>query len=182
MRAVALRALTVGGGTSAGYTVPVALDPTLMLTSDGALNPIRDLAHVETINVSEWSGVATAGMSATWGTEGSGVADGSAALSGESLEPSICRLFTRFSTETGDAWGAFGQEMAKLFSDARDTTEAEKFAVGAGAGSNEPEGIITGASEVIERQVKAHSRLPTWKKSKRLWAHAGSHAHAGSAL
>ncbi len=44
------------------------------------------------------------------------------------------------------------QELARLMADAKDTLEAEKFTNG--SGEDEPEGIVTGASEVVETKTK----------------------------
>ena len=56
------RALSLGVDGQGGYAVPFQLDPTVILTSNGAINPIRHLARVETITGKEWDGVTSAGV------------------------------------------------------------------------------------------------------------------------
>ena len=68
------RALSLTGA-SGGFAVPFALDPTVMLTSDGALNPLREISRVETIAVDEWRGVSSAGVTAAFAAEATAATD-----------------------------------------------------------------------------------------------------------
>ncbi|HEV8652565.1 MAG TPA: hypothetical protein VG276_25070, partial [Actinomycetes bacterium] len=52
-------ALTLSG---TGVAVPFELDPTVIITSDGATNPLRQMARVETIVGKSWRGVTSAGI------------------------------------------------------------------------------------------------------------------------
>jgi hypothetical protein len=53
------RATSIGTGSAGGFAIPFVLDPSILLTSTGALNPIRDLATSTTISgAREWRGVA----------------------------------------------------------------------------------------------------------------------------
>src|SRR5262249_32083217 len=54
--------------------------------------------------------------------------------------------FIPFSIEIGQDWGALQSEMARLLQDAKDTLEATKFTLG--TGTNEPFGLITGATNL----------------------------------
>ena len=57
------RAMAEGTGSAGGFSVPYTLDPSIILSSSGALNPIRELASVRTIAGSnEWRGVASDGL------------------------------------------------------------------------------------------------------------------------
>ena len=97
-----------------------------MLTSDGALNPIRDLARVETINVSEMVGCRHRWHVGDVGNRG--LRRGGWFRGAFGRKPRTIDMPTLHTIFDGDRrrLGAFGREMAKLFSDARDTTEAEK--------------------------------------------------------
>ena len=56
------RALGLG---SSGDPVPAALDPSIILTSDGRINPLRQLATVSQVATAPWRGVASEGIVAT---------------------------------------------------------------------------------------------------------------------
>jgi HK97 family phage major capsid protein len=73
--AMAERAMQVTEGKYGGYAIPFALDPTIILTSTGAINPLRQLATVDTITASEWKGVSSAGVSAAFAKELAEVGD-----------------------------------------------------------------------------------------------------------
>jgi HK97 family phage major capsid protein len=52
-------------------------------------------------------------------------------------------VFIPFSIEIGQDWGGIQAQMAQLVQDAKDDAEATKFS--AGSGTNEPQGLLTGA-------------------------------------
>jgi hypothetical protein len=58
------RATAVGDVT--GKLVPAHLDPTVVLTNDGALNPVRGLARVVPVSTNVWTGVSSDGVTAGW--------------------------------------------------------------------------------------------------------------------
>jgi hypothetical protein len=60
------RGLITGTGSAGGFALPIVIDPSIMLTSSGALNPIRQLARVITTNTTEWRGVTSAGVVASY--------------------------------------------------------------------------------------------------------------------
>jgi HK97 family phage major capsid protein len=47
------RAMAVGSGPAGGFAIPFTLDPSIVLTSGGALNPVRQLARVVIISTNE---------------------------------------------------------------------------------------------------------------------------------
>ncbi|HVE24930.1 MAG TPA: DUF6582 domain-containing protein, partial [Sporichthya sp.] len=74
------RALVLGTDSAGGYAVPFQLDPTVILTSNGVVNPLRQISRVETITGKEWDGVSSAGVTVSRGTEGQEVGTGDPAL------------------------------------------------------------------------------------------------------
>ena len=48
------RSMAIGTGSAGGFLLPFQLDPTIMLSSNGALNPIRRIARTETITQNEF--------------------------------------------------------------------------------------------------------------------------------
>jgi HK97 family phage major capsid protein len=140
------RALTVG---SALLPIPATIDPSINLTSDGALNPLRRLASVASIATSEWHGINSAGTSMTFSAEGTEVGDGTPVPTAPVIKAEKAQGYIEFSIEAGEDWGTLRQELTKLFADAKDVVEAQKFV--SGSGVNEPEGLVTGlaASSVV---------------------------------
>jgi HK97 family phage major capsid protein len=130
--------------SAAGYAIPITLDPTLNLTSDGQVNPIRQLARVETITTTEWKGVTSDGVTMAFHAESYEETDGSPTLVQPTIYAEKASGFVPFTIEAGEDWAALTTELVKCFADARDALEAEKFVTGAGHASNEPEGIIAG--------------------------------------
>jgi HK97 family phage major capsid protein len=59
----------------------------------------------------------------------------------------MARATIPYSIEIGMDWGSFASEMAGEIQDGKDVLEATKFAVG--SGTNEPFGVVTGATTVF---------------------------------
>jgi predicted phage gp36 major capsid-like protein len=53
-----------------GYAVPALLDPSIILTSDGSVNPMRQVSRIVTGIDDTWRGVSSAGITASWDSEG----------------------------------------------------------------------------------------------------------------
>lgn len=142
------RALSLSGA-SGGYAVPYTLDPTVIPTSNGAVNPLRQISRVETISGSNtWQGVSAGAISASRDAEGSEVSDDTPTIAQPQVTVTKATAFIPFSTEVGQDWGSLQAEMARLIQDAKDTEEATAFVTGAGSGVN-PEGIVTGATGTV---------------------------------
>jgi HK97 family phage major capsid protein len=131
--------LAAAGG---GYAVPYELDPTILLTSSGVVNPIRQLARVEQITVDEWRGITSAGVTANYQAEATEVADNSPTLAQPTVSTEKAQAFIQFSIEVGQDWGGLQSSMAMLLQEAKDELEAAKFVTG--TGTNEPFGVLTG--------------------------------------
>ena len=131
-------------GASGGFAVPFALDPTVMLTSDGALNPLREISRVETIAVDEWRGVSSAGVTAAFAAEATAATDNAPTLAQPTISTEKAQAFIPFSIEVGMDWPGLRDQMAALLSDAKETLEATKFVLG--SGTNEPQGVLVGLS------------------------------------
>jgi HK97 family phage major capsid protein len=129
---------------SGGYAVPFVLDTALLPTSNGAVNPYRQIASVSTVTVDEWRGVTSGGITAAFQAEAAETTDNSPTLAQPTVSTEMGRALVPYSIEIGMDWGDFASSMAADLQDAKDVLEATKFAVG--SGTNEPAGIITGAS------------------------------------
>jgi HK97 family phage major capsid protein len=143
-------ALSMGSATSAQVAVPFTLDPTVILTSDGATNPIRAIARVETITGRAWEGVTSAGITVGRSGEATEVDDDAPAMAQPTVTPTRVDGFVPFSVEADQDWSQLRSEMTRLLTDAKDVEEATSFLVGDGNAPN-PAGIcstLTTASNV----------------------------------
>jgi HK97 family phage major capsid protein len=138
-----MRALTAGTGSQGGFAIPIAIDPTVNLSSNGAINPIRALADVRTMSTRELRLVTSDGMTAQYQAEGAEAVVSDPALVQPTLVAQRATAFTSFTFELDQDWANIRSELAKLISDAKDVLEATKFLLGGGSGSNEPVGILS---------------------------------------
>lgn len=140
-RVESMRALNITTGSAGGLAVPFMLDPSVLLTSNGAINPLRELARTETIVGSNtWKGISSDGVVAAFAAEATVATDASPTLAQPSIKAEKAFCFVPFSIEVGQDWAGLEAEMVRLFSDAKDVLESGKFL--AGTGVNEPGGIL----------------------------------------
>jgi len=136
-------------GSAGGYAVPSVVDPTVVLTSNGQINPVRQMARVITITGNTWTGISSAGVTASYDAELAEVSDDSPTFSQPSANVEKAQAFIQYSIEIDEDWGALQSEMAMLFADAKDSLESSKFLTGLGHSSNEPEGLLVGATGTV---------------------------------
>jgi HK97 family phage major capsid protein len=138
------RAMMDGIGASGGFAIPIDIDPTILLTSTGALNPVRSLADVRQMTSSTLRLVSANTPAASYSPELAEVTDGSPTL----VQPTVVAQkgveFIPFSIEIDQDWGGLQQELLKLLADGRDILDATKFL--SGTGTNEPQGLFSGAN------------------------------------
>jgi HK97 family phage major capsid protein len=140
------------GLTSAagGFAVPTTLDPTVLATSSGVANALRQISRVETITGSNiWKGVASDGVTASFTPEATEASDNSPTLAQPTVNVEKAQAFIPFSIEIGQDWPGLTAELGRMLADAKDALEASKFVTGLGHGSNEPQGLLVGATSVV---------------------------------
>jgi len=127
--------------SAGGYMIPLTLDPAVMLTSNGSINPLRQISRVVQTVTDTWQGVTSAGVVAEWISENSEVADASPTLGSPSIPVYKGDAFVPFSFEVqGDAVN-FMSELARLLVDGAEQLNATAYTTGTGTG--QPTGIIT---------------------------------------
>jgi HK97 family phage major capsid protein len=152
------RALAVGAVATGGYAVPFQLDPTLILTNSGVINPLRDIARVEQIVGKEWDGLTTAGITVSRAAEAAQSADNAPTLGQPTVKAERVQGFVPFSIEADQDWQNLQSEMTRLLADAKDVEEATAFTLGTGVSPdangflNETAGI-TVAQNVVANTV-----------------------------
>jgi HK97 family phage major capsid protein len=124
-----------------GYAVPFTLDPTIILTNAGTLNPIRAISRVESITTEAWNGVSTAGITAEWTAEAVAASDNAPTLDQPIVPVHKATAFVPFSLEIGGDWANIANDVAMMIGDAKARLEAAAFATGSGNG--QPTGIVT---------------------------------------
>jgi HK97 family phage major capsid protein len=124
-----------------GYMIPLTLDPAVLLTSAGSINPLRQICRVVQTVTDTWQGVTSAGVTAEWTAEAAEVADASPTLGSPSIPVYKGDAFVPFSFEVqGDAINFMG-ELSKLLMDGAEQLNATAYTTGSGTG--QPKGIIT---------------------------------------
>ncbi len=136
-----MRAQAIGSGGAGGFAVPFTLDPTIVWTNDGSINPMRQIATVRTTTTEDWNGVTSAGATAHWRNEAEEAEDDSITL----LQPNIpvhkMDLFVPYSIEIEMDWPQMEGELREAMQDAKERKEAT--AHWTGTGSDQPTGLIT---------------------------------------
>jgi HK97 family phage major capsid protein len=150
-------AMAEGTGSTGGFGIPIEIDPTINLSSNGSINPIRQLATVRTMATRELRLVASDGVVAQYQAEAAAAIDNSPTLTQPTITAQRCTSFIPFSWEVGDDWNSLVQELTQLVADAKDVVEATKFLLG--TGTNEPVGVLaigsTGSLTTTQRVLSA---------------------------
>jgi HK97 family phage major capsid protein len=131
--------LTPGNG---GYMVPLTLDPAIMLTNAGSINPLRDVARVVQTVTNTWQGVTSAGATAEWKAEAVEAADGGPTIDDAPIPVHLGDVNVTYSYEVGMDAVDFLGELRRVMLDAAANLQAEAYTTGSGVG--EPEGVVTG--------------------------------------
>jgi HK97 family phage major capsid protein len=141
------RAMAIGTGSAGGFLLPFTLDPTIILTSNGVVNPMRQISRVEPVTQNEWRGVTGSEGTASYVAEAAEAADNSTALGQPIVQAKRAQYFVPFSIELDQDWNALRTEVGRLVQQAKDNLEATKFL--SGVGSTEPQGLHNGATAVF---------------------------------
>lgn len=134
-------AFAIGTNTQGGFLLPTHLDPTIILTSNGSANQIRQLARqVTLVNGKVWNGISSAGAVASFDAELAEVSDDTPSVANPQVTAHAARAFVQASMEALDDLGGLAEDVLMMFADARDVLEGAKFATG--TGTAEPWGIF----------------------------------------
>jgi HK97 family phage major capsid protein len=141
----AMRAAMSLTNDNGGYMVPFTLDPTIILTNAGIIDPLRQISTVKTITTDNWNGVTSAGVNAEWLAEGAEAADKSPTFGQPTITPQKAAAWVFGSYEVL-ADSGFANELGRLLADAKARLEGEAFATGNTVG--QPYGVVTGVAAV----------------------------------
>lgn len=137
------RALSLSD-SSGGYAVPFALDPTIIPSSDGSVNPLRAIANVKTIVGESWKGVTSAGVTVTRSGEADPINPTTPTLAQPVITPTAVKAEVQGSIEVFANWQGAQGEIAQMFAEAKDDEEADSFVQGLGpdTAGHEPGGVV----------------------------------------
>lgn len=124
-----------------GFMVPLTLDPAIMLTSDGSINPLRRISRVVQTVTDQWQGVTSAGATSEWKAEAAEAADGSPTVDDAPISVHFGDTFVPYSFEIGmDAVNFLG-ELQRVMVDSADNLMNTAYTTGSGSG--QPKGFVT---------------------------------------
>lgn len=132
---------------SGGFAVPITIDPTVIPTSNSSVNPLRAISRIEHIVGDEWRGVSSGAVTVAYAAEATETTDNSPTLAQPVISTEKAQAFIPFSIEIGMDWSGMQADMGRLLQEGKDDLEADKFFTG--SGTNEPFGVITGATNTI---------------------------------
>lgn len=138
------RAMSVYGnaGVDGGLAVPFQLDPTVILTSDGTMSPMRRISRVVQIVSKTWQGITSDGITVSRSAEGAAAAGNEFAIEQPEVNPTRVIADVQFSVELDQDWAQFRDEVSKLLNEGKDNEEDTSFVTGTGVGNN-PFGVVT---------------------------------------
>jgi HK97 family phage major capsid protein len=136
--------------SAGGFLVPFQLDPTVIITSAGSRNDIRQAAREVVATGDQWHGVSSAAVQWSWDAEAQEVSDDSTPFAQPSIPVYKAQGFVPISIEALADEQNVAQEVGRLLAQGREDLEAVAFITGSGTG--QPTGIVTAltgtASEV----------------------------------
>jgi HK97 family phage major capsid protein len=143
------RALAESG--SGQYVVPIAIDPTIIITGSGAAAAIRSVANVKTSAVATYQGASAAQVTASVLAENAAFGDGTPTLTQISIPTYKGGAYIPASFEMYEDVDNLADDVSRLFSDAKANLEATLFTTG--TGSSQPTGVMTAVSAVTASRV-----------------------------
>lgn len=134
------RAMSLVDGEG-GFAVPFQLDPTVLLTSAGALSPLRQISRVETIVSKTWQGITSSGITVSRSNEGVESGDNSFTIAQPEVSPTRVIADVRYSVEVDQDWTQLRSEVSRLLMDAKEVEEDTSFVTGTGV-APQPGGVV----------------------------------------
>jgi len=129
-----------------GYLVPFTLDPTVILTNAGSMNPFRQISSNKRTATNTWNGVTSSGMNAAWLAEAGVVGDNTPTFANVVITPQKASAWIFGSYEVLED-SDVATEIPNMLNDAKDRLEEAAFCVGTGTG--QPKGIVTAATTTV---------------------------------
>lgn len=152
------RAMALSPTSAGGFAVPFALDPTVILTNDGSISPLRQIARVEQITSKTWQGITSSGVTVSRSGEAVEAGDNDFEVAQPEVSPTRVIANVEFSVEIDQDWPQLRSEISMLLMDAKDREEDSSFVVGTGL-SNQPFGVVSTLADTSEVAMGAAGDL-----------------------
>jgi HK97 family phage major capsid protein len=143
-------ALSVSGAAAA---IPMTLDPAIILTNSGIVDPLRSISTIKTISTDDWNGVVSAGVDFEWLAESTEAADKTPTLSAVTITPKKFAAWV-FGSYEALADSNFQTEIGRLLADGRDRNMGAAFATG-NTGATKPRGVVAAVAAVTASLVSS---------------------------
>lgn len=148
-----------------GFLVPFQLDPTVIVTSVGSRNDIRQIARQVVATGDKWNGVSSTAVSWSWDAESVTatpvlVSDDTTTFAQPHVDIYKAQGFVPISVEALMDEPNVGASVATLLAFGRDTLEAAAFVTG--NGTTEPRGIVTAIVAAGGSSVKTSATADTF--------------------
>lgn len=127
--------------SAGGYLVPFQLDPTVILSSDGSRNDIRNAARQVIATGDVWHGVSAGAVSWGYRAEATEAGDDAPSFAQPTVPIYTADGFVPISMEALADASNIAAEVGALLAQGKDDLEAVTFATGDGSGK--PTGIVT---------------------------------------
>ncbi|MCX5201051.1 phage major capsid protein [Streptomyces sp. NBC_00237] len=144
--------------SAGGYLVPFQLDPTVIITANGSLNQIRQVARSVVATGDVWNGVSAGSVSWSFAAEATEASDNAPTFAQPSVQLHKAQGFVPISIEAMEDQANATQEVARLLAFGRDELEATKFINGTGSG--EPFGIVTALTGTAAELTQGTNTVP----------------------
>lgn len=127
--------------SAGGYLVPFQLDPTVIITSAGSANQIRQAARQVVATGDVWNGVSAGAVTWGWAAEATQATDNSPTFAQPSIPVYKAQGFVPISIEALQDAANVTTEVGRLLAFGKDVLEAQAFISGTGTG--QPTGLVT---------------------------------------
>jgi HK97 family phage major capsid protein len=124
-----------------GFLIPFQLDPTVIITDDGSLNQIRQVARQVVATGDVWNGVSSGAVAFSWDAEASEASDDATTFAQPTIPIYKGVGFVPISMEALQDEANVTGAIADLLAFGKNVQDAAAFATG--AGTTEPIGIVT---------------------------------------
>ena len=124
----------------AGSVLPSPLDPSIVLTNAGVVDPMRGVASVSQTVANTKRFITSAGVTASFDAELTEVSDDTPGLTEITITMRKAQAFVQASMEAAADQEDISSEVVRMIGDAKARLEGDNFITGLG-GSNEPVGI-----------------------------------------
>ncbi len=126
--------------TEGGFMIPFQLDPTVIITSDGSFNQVRNVARQVIATGNIWNGISAGETSWSFDAEAAEVSDDASTFAQPTVVVHKAQGFVPISIEALADEANVTQEVGRLLASGKDTLESTSFTTG--TGSDQPFGIV----------------------------------------